>query len=139
MPDWLIEQVGDPFPGVFGGAFNCRFGHAHAAHLLQQVGTALETIADATGQTGELFDGRSEVARGDARVGIEGTAALATAAAVVVGSVEAKSAEEADQGAPPVLVVGGGLFALGAGHAGTFVAVFFDRGGTGRPWRRLGG
>jgi hypothetical protein len=59
------------------------------------------------------------------RLLIEGTDALAAAAAVVVGPSVTEGSEEADQGAAGVFVIGCGVVAVRAGYAGPWVAVFF--------------
>ena len=76
---------------------------------------------------------------GDAGLVVEGAVPLAAAAAVVVGAAEVEGAEEADEGAVEVGVVGGSVVAVRARYARSGVAVFFVRGAAGRPWRRPGG
>ena len=44
---------------------------------------------------------------------------------VVVGAAVGDVAEETDEGVAAVAVVGGGVVAVGTGHAGALVAVFF--------------
>jgi hypothetical protein len=50
---------------------------------------------------------------------------LAAAAAVVIGAAEVERAQDADDMAVAVAMVGGGAVAAGAGYARSFVAVFF--------------
>src|SRR6202007_2779483 len=95
-----------------------------AAHLLEQIGAALEGVGDAAGQGGQPLDGGGEMAGGDARLLVEGGQALAAAAAVVVGAPILQRPEETDDEAVAVSVIAGGLLAVGAGYAGAFVAVF---------------
>src|SRR5262249_58661535 len=94
-------------------------------HLVQQLGGLLEAVADGPGQRGELLGGGGEPPVGDAGLLVEGAEPLATAAAVVVGPPATDRAEQADEGAPAVLVVAGGVVAVRAGHAGGVVADFF--------------
>jgi hypothetical protein len=92
---------------------------------LEQVGALVKAGGDGSGQTAEAFDGRGELVVGDAGVLVEGVLALATAAAVVVGTRVAEGSEQADQSALGVVVVGGGAVAVGAGYTGAFIAIFF--------------
>jgi hypothetical protein len=63
--------------------------------------------------------------RRDARLLVERTDTLTTAAAVIVGPSAADDAEEADQVAAAVGVVGSGAVTAGAGYTGPLVAIFF--------------
>lgn len=120
----MPQKLGDAPPGVLGGAFDGRFGQADAGHPPQDVDAAVEAL-DAAGQGGEPLDGRGEVPGRDAGLKVEGASALAAAATVVVGPRTGNHAEEADEIARAVGVVGGGVVTARTGHAGPFVAVFF--------------
>ncbi len=122
--DTVREQFLDAPPRVFRGPLDRRFRQANAGHLRQDVGTALEAL-DAAGQAGQALDGRGELPGGDAGALIGGTQALTAAAAVVVRAPVAEDAEQADEVAGSVGMIGGGLVTVGAGYAGPFVAVFF--------------
>lgn len=65
------------------------------------------------------------MAVGEAGLEVEGGEALAAVAAVVVGAVEAERPQGADDVTPAFAVIRGGTVAVGAGHAGPFVTVFF--------------
>jgi hypothetical protein len=95
------------------------------AHFFQQFASFLEAGADATRETGESLDGGAEMMFAQARLLIKGTDSLAAAAAVVVGTSVTERAEEADQGATGLFVVGCGIVAVGTGYTGSLVAVFF--------------
>src|SRR5437868_10804154 len=91
----------------------------------RQPGAALAALAGAAGQRGQPLGGRGEVARGDARLPVEGAQPPAAGAAVVVGAAVADRPQHADDGARAVAVVGGGAVAVRAAYAGPLVAVFF--------------
>src|SRR5439155_19195826 len=94
------------------------------------------TVGDGTRQGGELFCRRGQVAAAHAGLVIEGTHAVAAAAAVVIGTLEADNAEQAQGAALPLAVIGGGLAALRAGDTGTVVAIFFEPNVPQRPWQQ---
>lgn len=121
----LIEQSCDPPADFLGGPLDGRFTEPDVGHLLEQFGPLLETVADGPRQGGQLLDSLAVSAFAQAGLLVEGNTAVSAMAAVVIGPPVFERAEEAQQSATSIGMVGSGVVAVWTGYRAALVADFF--------------